>query len=331
MRRSWPDATGDQLERHIDWALDFTAGPGKSRPQALLMWWRGAIVATERQRGRTLAEVGDRLRTLEGGADGFTTRYLETCLNRAVAIEARIDGASWPKLYRRHIRRLLDARDRYRQAQLRLLAINFELLTAAEQVGAGERSHSSAADRVRAFVDGSTPAPDWLAAAYTGADAKRKASELRQRRLRAVRARNRAAQRFEGQVERLLPHLTSHQRPAIDTGSALDELAALAAANADTMGMRGAGNVERLASTVESAEDVVSSRERVQTLRQALASLPPREREVIELRFGFEDQPLDASEVAQRVGVQPAEVTELEEAALAALRRAEGIGALVSR
>lgn len=329
VRRRWPDATGGELEARIDWALEFTPGRGKSRPQALRVNRRGAFVASERQCGRSLEQISDRLRELEGGTSAFSTRYLIRCQGCAAKVEARIDGAGWPKVSKRDIRRLLEARDRYEREQRRVLAINYELLVMAGHVGADEHADMSRVDRVRAFVDGSTPSPGWIATAFPDGDAKRKATELRRKRLQAVRARKRAAERFDARAAKLLPHLA--HRPVIDHGTDLDRDAIELASGLREYTPRVVGDP---VSTDVSPEDAAIENERKQTVKQTvesvLAQLPDIEREVISRRFGIGDVAEQSDSVAaEQLGLPIEQRERLERRGMERLREFPELASLL--
>jgi RNA polymerase primary sigma factor len=65
-------------------------------------------------------------------------------------------------------------------------------------------------------------------------------------------------------------------------------------------------------------EEVVSVSLAEQTLREAVASLPDLERQVVALRYGLDGDPEPQSlrEVARRLGLQPQRVRQLEVGAL---------------
>jgi RNA polymerase primary sigma factor len=66
-------------------------------------------------------------------------------------------------------------------------------------------------------------------------------------------------------------------------------------------------------------------------LRRLLASLPPRERAVLELRYGFDDDGgATAGETARRLRLRPQQVRRLEELALRRLRAAPETAALAA-
>ncbi len=314
VRRRWPNVTGDELEGRVDWALGFTPGRGKSRPQALARNRRGAFVASERQRGRTLEQVSDRLHAVEGRR--YSTRDLIECQKRAAEAEARIDGAAWPKVPKADVRRVLAARDRYRKAQSQLLAVNREILAMLP----AEDGCLSPADRVQMFaqmfLDGDTPS----------------AVELRERRLRAVRARNSAAVRYGAKAMRF--GLT----PVIDEGTDLDR---------DAIGLAGDLHVsldqqvgedgdtalgDLLPSNHKTPEEVAYEDERERIVRRAIASLPDTERTVLTLRFGIGGaEPQSLTAIGKRLGFSAERASQLEQRAseklavspeLAALREA---------
>src|SRR5437870_1919240 len=87
VRRRSPDAARDELEWLIDEALEFTPGRGRSRHQALLMNWRGALANTSRQAGATFAEIAARLCAIEGAEKPLSTRHLIECAQRAATFE----------------------------------------------------------------------------------------------------------------------------------------------------------------------------------------------------------------------------------------------------
>ena len=63
----------------------------------------------------------------------------------------------------------------------------------------------------------------------------------------------------------------------------------------------------------------------------ALASLDPREREILTLRFGLQDgQARTLEELAAQLGISRERVRQIETRALARLRRADSGGALIS-
>jgi RNA polymerase primary sigma factor len=58
---------------------------------------------------------------------------------------------------------------------------------------------------------------------------------------------------------------------------------------------------------------------RAQAVREALSELPERQRQILELRFGFVDEPLSLEAIAREIGITRERVRQLETAALAAL------------
>jgi RNA polymerase sigma factor (sigma-70 family) len=54
-------------------------------------------------------------------------------------------------------------------------------------------------------------------------------------------------------------------------------------------------------------------------VREALSELPERQRQILELRFGFVDEPLSLEAIAREIGITRERVRQLETAALAAL------------
>jgi RNA polymerase primary sigma factor len=64
------------------------------------------------------------------------------------------------------------------------------------------------------------------------------------------------------------------------------------------------------------AEEATASVQR-QEVRRALASLPERERRVLELRFGFDGEPTSLEAIGKELGVSRERVRQLEEAAFA--------------
>lgn len=54
-------------------------------------------------------------------------------------------------------------------------------------------------------------------------------------------------------------------------------------------------------------------------IRQAVANLPRSERQVIELRFGFDEQPMTLAEIAMELGLDVSMVRMIEHCALTRL------------
>lgn len=85
------------------------------------------------------------------------------------------------------------------------------------------------------------------------------------------------------------------------------------------------GNELLLSDVLGSEEDAVGYemelREEREAVRAAVAELPPRERELIELRFGFRGGPeLTQKEVADRMGISQSYISRLEKRILSNLR-----------
>jgi RNA polymerase primary sigma factor len=66
-------------------------------------------------------------------------------------------------------------------------------------------------------------------------------------------------------------------------------------------------------------EAVVDSALRARAVRQALAKLPERERRVIELRFGFEEESMGLEAVGRELGISRERARQLEQEAFALL------------
>ena len=86
------------------------------------------------------------------------------------------------------------------------------------------------------------------------------------------------------------------------------------------------GNELLLSDVLGSEEDSVSyeleKAEERAAVRQAVASLDPRERERIELRYGFIGNELTQKEVADRLGISQSYISRLEKRTLAHLKEA---------
>ena len=65
-------------------------------------------------------------------------------------------------------------------------------------------------------------------------------------------------------------------------------------------------------------------------MRTALQQLSPRERAVVEARYGLDDDPAGVAETARRLGLRAADVRRLEELALRKLRAAPETAALAA-
>jgi RNA polymerase primary sigma factor len=74
------------------------------------------------------------------------------------------------------------------------------------------------------------------------------------------------------------------------------------------------------------AHRAVEKQELSQRLTEALASLDPRERKILQMRFGLErGEERTLSEVAELMGVSRERIRQIEQAALAKLRRLPGL------
>ena len=94
----------------------------------------------------------------------------------------------------------------------------------------------------------------------------------------------------------------------------------------EPINMDGEGNEMRLSDILGTEEDVVSGRleEDVDRmlLRQALAELPEREREIVYMRYGMEGRKeLTQKEVAQKMGISQSYISRLEKRIMMKLRR----------
>lgn len=81
-----------------------------------------------------------------------------------------------------------------------------------------------------------------------------------------------------------------------------------------------------------SSEDIqsdVEDHDSARTLRRVVASLPPRQREVLELRYGLgSGEPMTLSQVGHRVGLSRERVRQLEQQAFQSLSQQEALSSL---
>ncbi len=76
----------------------------------------------------------------------------------------------------------------------------------------------------------------------------------------------------------------------------------------------------------QAAHRAVEKEELSKRLTEALASLDPRERKILQMRFGLErGEERTLSEVAELMGVSRERIRQIEQAALAKLRRLPGL------
>lgn len=95
----------------------------------------------------------------------------------------------------------------------------------------------------------------------------------------------------------------------------------------DPVGTDGEGNditfMDILGTEQDELEDAVIHRVTMQRVRQLLGTLPPRERLVLEMRYGLMDGCVHPQhEVAQRLGISRSYVSRVEKHGLELLRRA---------
>ena len=86
------------------------------------------------------------------------------------------------------------------------------------------------------------------------------------------------------------------------------------------------GNELLLSDILGTDDDLVTSKLEddvdLYLLRQALEQLPPREKEIVEMRFGLQGQrELTQKEVAQKLGISQSYISRLEKRIMSRLRR----------
>jgi hypothetical protein len=183
--------------------------------------------------GKPLAVAAERLRGIEGRSR--TKRQLLDSAEFAAAFEDRVDGSGWIPVEGPQLRRLTTALSAYRQAQAEVVSLDHALLLVAGSDDSDARVRRAAPERVRAFLDGREQRPDWLASAYhvNGAAARRKAAELRKRRVTMHRKRDQAAERYQRVVEELPEPFRPRHRARIQTTDRMGQLAEIASGSGD--------------------------------------------------------------------------------------------------
>jgi RNA polymerase primary sigma factor len=138
-----------------------------------------------------------------------------------------------------------------------------------------------------------------------------------------------SVRRTSHQLELELGRVPTPEELALETNFSLEEIHKFLEADREPVSLHtlvGDDDGTELGELIEDDEDapvvdIVGARLRTELLRKKVADLPPREAEIIQMRFGLrEDPPMTFTQVGSALGVSRERVRQIEHRALARLR-----------